>query len=150
MALPERARQKEHRIAPVNLSEYPTLVRIWQHCGRQTEALRPGFVWEALRHATGVHAYRSAGMQIIGFVITNGPRLEVVCVAPAYQGQGVGSEMLHFAMDRLGAREADPQHLPPGAWDFLMAHGVMPPARAALPVAPLVAAEAPAAQQVPL
>ena len=126
MADAERASQPQHRMAPVNLTDYPSLVRIWQQCGRDTETLRTTFVWEALRRATQVRAYRTPTGQVIGFLITSGERLEVVCVAPAYQGQGVGAQMLHFAREQLGAREVQLDSLPPGLWDFLSTQGMRP------------------------
>lgn len=137
MAHAERARQKEQRIAPVNLSEYPTLVRLWQECGSETPGTRSTVVWDALRRADAVHAYRSGSRQIIGYVISTAGRLEVLCVAPAYQGQGVGTELLRFAMERQGAREVDAEGLPPGAWAFFSAHGLRPlaPRPAAMPLA---------------
>lgn len=118
--------QKHHRVAPVNLSDYPGLVRIWQQCGRDTEALRSAFVWEALRRASHVVAYRTYSQQVVGFAITCGERLEVVCVAPAYQGQGLGAELLRYAADRLGAREVQSEGLPPGLWDFFSGQGMRP------------------------
>lgn len=126
MADAERASEQQHRMAPVNLTDYPSLVRIWQQCGRDTETLRTTFVWEALRRATQVLAYRTPTGQVIGFVITCGERLEVVCVAPAYQGQGVGAQMLDFARERLGVREVQPDGLPPGLWDFFSSQGMRP------------------------
>lgn len=145
MADAESASQRRSRMAPVNLTEYPGLVRIWQQCGRDTELLRTTFVWEALRRATQVLAYRTPTGQVIGFVVTSGERLEAVCVAPPYQGQGVGAELMGYARDRLGAREVRADGLPPGLWDFFSGQGMRP----AIGAQPLHQPQ-PRAEQVPL
>lgn len=129
MVAAERTRKPFHRIAPVNLSDYPNLVRIWQQCGRDTAPLRNSFVWEALRRATHVVAYRSHSQQVVGFVITAGVRLEVICVAPAYQGQGVGAELVRHATEQLGANQVQAEDLPPGLWDFFAGQGLQPAPR---------------------
>ncbi len=115
-----------YHICKANERDYDELTQIWEDSVRATHhflseddiaALRP-LLRECYMPALAVSVCRSADGAALGFMGTGEGRLEMLFVAPAHFGCGVGSALLTEAIAHAGVCELDVNEQNPGASAF--------------------------------
>ena len=105
--------------------DHLTLIEIWEASVRASHhflqeediaALRP-LVLEHYFDAVALYCAKQNGT-IVGFIGVADGNIEMLFVAPAYMGQGVGRQLVDHAIAELGASRVDVNEQNPGALDF--------------------------------
>lgn len=111
-----RINQREmiKRISPVIHSEYPELTKIWEASVRATHHFLSEcdllYYKENISlyfTAVSLYAIRDAKNTIQGFLGTSDEAIEMLFIDPKYRGQGIGKELLHFALQKLHLSKVD-------------------------------------------
>ncbi|PYB69733.1 GNAT family N-acetyltransferase [Pseudomonas sp. LB-090624] len=96
------------------LSDYSELVQVWEDSVRATHDFLPeGYIVLLREHV--LRRYLDAVMlvcckdrqRICGFAGVANGRVDMLFVAPAYRGQGVGKRLLRYAITELNAERLD-------------------------------------------
>lgn len=115
-----------YSICTANERDFDELTEIWEDSVRATHhflseediaALRP-LLRECYMPALAVSVCRNADGAALGFMGTAEGRLEMLFVAPAHFGHGVGRALVTQAIARAGVRELDVNEQNPGARAF--------------------------------
>jgi len=112
------------------LSDYDELVQVWEDSVRATHDFLPDGYIVLLREQV-LRRYLDAVMlicckdrqRICGFAGVANGRVDMLFVAPAYRGQGVGKRLLHHAIDELNAVRLDVNEQNPQALGFYLHEG---------------------------
>ena len=62
---------------------------------------------DALSHVAELAGLRGDTEQVVGFVGVEDGKVEMLFIHPAWTGQGIGSRLLAYVVDSLGARTVD-------------------------------------------
>lgn len=120
-----------YHITTATERDYEALTDIWEASVRATHdflsekdiaALRP-LLRECYMPALTVSVYRNAQGEAMGFMGTGEGRLEMLFVAPAFFGRGVGRALLTNAIAHAGVCELDVNEQNPGACVFYQRMG---------------------------
>lgn len=112
------------------------LLAVWESAVRATHdflteadinAIR-GEVEQALRSTSDVHIYVTAATDIKAFLIVEADKIEALFVDAAARGQGIGSQLVRYAID-LGARSVTVNEQNPSALGFYTHLGFSPISR---------------------
>ncbi|MEH8177198.1 acetyltransferase [Aeromonas veronii] len=102
-------------IVPVSRADYPALIDLWEASVRATHhflpeaeilALKP-LILEHYFDAVTLHSARTKEGQITGFSGVYEGKLEMLFVAPAVRGSGVGRRLVEHAIGQCGATQVD-------------------------------------------
>lgn len=120
-----------YHIDVANVRDYDALMQIWEQAVRATHcflseqditALRP-LLRERYLPALSVSVCRNGAGEALGFMGTAQERLEMLFVAPAYFGRGIGRLLVTDAVAHKGVREVDVNEQNPGAQAFYQRMG---------------------------
>jgi putative acetyltransferase len=101
-------------IQKVQISEYPSLVSLWESSVKAThdfllpedfdfyKALFPTFLENA-----PLHGFKNESGRITGFIGTDADSLEMLFVAAEEIGKGTGKQLLLYAINNLGITKVD-------------------------------------------
>ena len=112
------------------LSDYSELVQLWEDSVRATHDFLPeGYILLLREHV--LRRYLDAVMlicckdrqRICGFAGVANGRVDMLFVAPAYRGQGVGKRLLRYAINELNAECLDVNEQNPQALGFYLHEG---------------------------
>jgi len=95
--------------------DYPELARLWEDSVRATHDFLPDSYITLLREmvenryldAVMLICCRDRQRRIAGFAGIAVGKVEMLFIGPAYRGQGVGKQLLRYAIEHLNARELD-------------------------------------------
>lgn len=96
-------------------SDYPELTRLWESSVRATHKFLPDAYIRELRTLVLEHyldavmliCLRDPQQRIMGFAGVAAGKVEMLFVAPRHRGQGVGKQLLDYAIDTLHADRVD-------------------------------------------
>ncbi len=127
-------------IYPAQKSDFAAITAVWEASVRATHhflqesdirALRPQ-VREQYLPMVELRVYRDEQNAIVGFLGVAENRLEMLFVAPEAFGQGVGKQLLRFAIEQLGVTELDVNEQNPQALGFYQHQGFVMTGRSPL------------------
>ncbi|MFK3724711.1 GNAT family N-acetyltransferase [Pseudomonas monteilii] len=113
------------------VADYPAVMALWEASVRATHdflpepyllILRDHVLPKYLPAVTLVGCKDQAG-RFLGFAGVAQQRLDMLFVAPAYHGQGIGTRLLSHAVEALGVRTLDVNEQNPRALGFYRRHG---------------------------
>ena len=112
-------------------SDYPELTRIWEASVRATHDFLPDSYIERLRHlvltryldAVMLICTKDARQRITGFAGVAAGKVEMLFIDPHYRGQGLGRQLLHYAITSMNADELDVNEQNPQALGFYIKQG---------------------------
>ncbi|QSR47930.1 acetyltransferase [Aeromonas veronii] len=102
-------------IVPVSRADYPALIDLWEASVRATHhflpeteilALKP-LILEHYFDAVTLHCARTEEGRIAGFCGLCDRKIEMLFVAPAVRGSGVGRRLVEHAIGQCGATQVD-------------------------------------------
>ncbi|MCO4172621.1 acetyltransferase [Aeromonas veronii] len=102
-------------IVPVSRADYPALIDLWEASVRATHhflpeaeilALKP-LILEHYFDAVTLHCARTEEGRIAGFCGLCDRKIEMLFVAPAERGSGVGRRLVEHAIRQCGAMQVD-------------------------------------------
>ncbi|MBJ7591673.1 MULTISPECIES: acetyltransferase [Aeromonas] len=102
-------------IVPVSRADYPALIDLWEASVRATHhflpeaeilALKP-LILEHYFDAVTLHCARTEEGRIAGFCGLCDRKIEMLFVAPAERGSGVGRRLVEHAIRQCGATQVD-------------------------------------------
>ncbi|MCO7608676.1 GNAT family N-acetyltransferase [Pseudomonas chlororaphis] len=113
------------------LSDYPELVRVWEDSVRATHDFLPDSYIELLRNlvltryldAVMLICTRDQRQRITGFAGVAAGKIEMLFIDPAHRGQGLGRQLLHYAVEHLNAQQLDVNEQNPQALGFYFKQG---------------------------
>ncbi len=102
-------------IFPVNPSDYPRVVEVWEASVRAThhfvsEADLQYFkslVQDGLAQVETLLCARDSARQVAGFIGIDQDKVEALFIHPHWRGQGIGRRLLAHAVQALGATRVD-------------------------------------------
>lgn len=106
---------KTHAVTLPLPREYGALTALWEASVRATHHFlteedilfyKPLVLNEYLK-AVRLFCSRDAHHRIRGFLGTSEEKIEMLFIDPALRGQGIGKELLHYAIHTLGIRKVD-------------------------------------------
>jgi putative acetyltransferase len=107
--------QPQDTISPVQPEDFPRVVEVWEASVRAThdfvsetdiQIFKP-LVRDGLPHVETLACVREADGQVVGFVGVKADEVEMLFVHPAWRGQGIGRQLLTYAVTTLGATILD-------------------------------------------
>jgi putative acetyltransferase len=107
--------QPQDTISPVQTEDFPRVVEVWEASVRAThdfvseadiQIFKP-LVRDGLPHVETLVCMRDADGQVVGFVGVKADEVEMLFVQPAWRGQGIGRQLLTYAVTTLGATILD-------------------------------------------
>ena len=114
------------QITSVSPAEFPRLLEIWGASVRAThhfleeadiDVLRPIVIEHAFPSVTLACARTEAG-EVIGFVGTDGEKVEMLFIEPAFRGHGIGRRLMTWAIEEQQAKQVDVNEQNPEALAF--------------------------------
>ena len=117
-------------VFPVRPEDYSRVVEVWEASVRAThdfvsdadiEIFKP-LVRSGLP-AVELACVRDAEDQVAGFIGVEEVKVEMLFIDPAWRGQGAGSRLLKYAIDRLGITTLDVNEQNPQALGFYLRMG---------------------------
>jgi len=114
-----------------HLSDYPELVQVWEDSVRATHEFLPDAYILLLREhvlrryldAVMLVCSKAPNRRIQGFAGVANGRVDMLFVAPAWRGQGIGKRLLRYAIDELNAERLDVNEQNPQALGFYLHEG---------------------------
>ncbi|MDM8190948.1 GNAT family N-acetyltransferase [Pseudomonas koreensis] len=113
------------------ISDYEELTRVWEASVRATHQFLPDSYIELLRNLV-LNRYLDAVMlictkdvhqRITGFAGVAAGKIEMLFIDPDHRGQGLGKQLLRYAIERLNADELDVNEQNPQALGFYERQG---------------------------
>ena len=112
-------------------ADMPRLLEVWEAAVRATHHFLAEadiqFYKRMLREEyfrlVKLTCLRDSAGRVMGFLGTAEDRLEMLFVDPQQHGQGIGKTLLHYAIEREGARLVDVNEQNPGAVAFYLSQG---------------------------
>ena len=116
----------QHQISKVNKHDYLELIDVWEKSVRATHNFLPDNEIKQLKplildnyfDAVILKQIKNTEDEIIGFSGVAEHKIEMLFVAPSAQGQGVGSELLHYAIEHQRVTKVDVNEQNPRAEGF--------------------------------
>ena len=113
------------------LSDYPELTRVWEDSVRATHDFLPDSYIELLKNlvlnryldAVMLICTRDQRQHITGFAGVAAGKIEMLFIDPAHRGQGLGKQLLRYAIEHLNADELDVNEQNPQALGFYFKQG---------------------------
>lgn len=113
------------------LSDYQELTQVWEASVRATHDFLPDSYIELLRNlvltryldAVMLICTRDKQQHITGFAGVAAGKIEMLFIAPQHRGEGLGKQLLHYAMEHLNADELDVNEQNPQALGFYYKQG---------------------------
>ncbi|MCK1789506.1 GNAT family N-acetyltransferase [Pseudomonas violetae] len=113
------------------LSDYAELTEVWEASVRATHDFLPESYIELLKNlvltryldAVMLICTRDAHQHITGFAGVAGGKIEMLFIDPAHRGQGLGKQLLCYAIEQLNAYELDVNEQNPLALGFYFKQG---------------------------
>lgn len=105
----------EFRIVPASRQDYVEIVAVWEASVRATHdfltendiaRLKP-LVLNKYLDAVDLSCVKNTAGEIVGFIGTQGERIEMLFIEPQYRGNSVGKFLTRYATDELGATKVD-------------------------------------------
>jgi putative acetyltransferase len=96
-------------------SDYPELTRVWEASVRATHGFLPDSYITLLRDmvhkqyldAVMLICCKDSSQRITGFAGVAAGKVEMLFIDPHYRGQGIGKQLLRYAIEYLNADELD-------------------------------------------
>ncbi|SDY83974.1 GNAT family N-acetyltransferase [Pseudomonas sp. NFIX28] len=112
-------------------SDYPELTRVWEASVRATHDFLPDSYIELLKNlvlnryldAVMLICTRDQRQNITGFAGIAAGKIEMLFIDPAHRGQGLGKQLLRYAIEHLHADELDVNEQNPQALGFYFKQG---------------------------
>ncbi|SDU84043.1 GNAT family N-acetyltransferase [Pseudomonas mucidolens] len=112
-------------------SDYPELTRIWETSVRATHDFLPESYIELLRNrvltryldAVMLICTKDSRQRITGFAGVAAGKVEMLFIDPQHRGQGLGRQLLRYAVDCMNADELDVNEQNPQALGFYLKQG---------------------------
>ncbi|KJH74738.1 GNAT family N-acetyltransferase [Pseudomonas gregormendelii] len=113
------------------LSDYTELTKVWEDSVRATHDFLPQSYIELLKNlvltryldAVMLICTKDAQQRITGFAGVAGGKIEMLFIDPVHRGQGLGKQLLRYAMEHLNAYELDVNEQNPQALGFYFKQG---------------------------
>ena len=113
------------------LSDYTELTKVWEDSVRATHDFLPQSYIELLKNlvltryldAVMLICTKDAQQRITGFAGVAGGKIEMLFIDPVHRGQGLGKQLLRYAMEHLNACELDVNEQNPQALGFYFKQG---------------------------
>ncbi len=113
------------------LSDYTELTKVWEDSVRATHDFLPQSYIELLKNlvltryldAVMLICTKDAQQRITGFAGVAAGKIEMLFIDPAHRGQGLGKQLLCYAMEHLNACELDVNEQNPQALGFYLKQG---------------------------
>lgn len=107
-------------------SDYPELTQVWEASVRATHDFLPDSYIEQLRNlvltryldAVMLICTRDPRQRITGFAGVAAGKVEMLFIDPAHRGQGLGRQLLRYAVEHLNAQQLDVNEQNPQALGF--------------------------------
>jgi putative acetyltransferase len=112
-------------------SDYEELTQVWEASVRATHNFLPDSYIELLKNlvltryldAVMLICTRDRQHRITGFAGVAAGKIEMLFIAPQHRGEGLGKQLLHYAMQHLNADELDVNEQNPQALGFYFKQG---------------------------
>lgn len=123
---------REHLVIHTpNNSDYPELARIWEASVRATHDFLPESYIVLLRElvltryldAVMLVCTKDSTQRITGFAGVAAGKVEMLFIDPLHRGQGLGRQLLRYAIDCMNADELDVNEQNPQALGFYLKQG---------------------------
>ncbi|CRM57533.1 putative N-acetyltransferase YjaB [Pseudomonas sp. 37 R 15] len=123
---------REHSVIHTpNNSDYPELARIWEASVRATHDFLPESYIVLLRDlvltryldAVMLVCTKDSTQRITGFAGVAAGKVEMLFIDPLHRGQGLGRQLLRYAIDCMNADELDVNEQNPQALGFYLKQG---------------------------
>lgn len=113
------------------LSDFPELAQVWEASVRATHDFLPDSYIEQLRNlvltryldAVMLICTRDPRQRITGFAGVAAGKIEMLFIDPTHRGQGLGQQLLHYAVEHLNAYQLDVNEQNPQALGFYFKQG---------------------------
>ncbi len=104
-----------HQISTISPDEYPEVMQVWEASVRATHhflkeediILFRRLIPEQYLDAVRLFAARDAADRILGFLGVSDDNIEMLFIHPDARGKGIGSTLLHHAVDVLHLSQVD-------------------------------------------
>jgi putative acetyltransferase len=102
-------------VSKVSADDFPRILEVWETSVRAThhflseadiQFIKP-LIPDALSQVAELACVRDDAGQVAGFVGVENDKLEMLFIHPMWRGQGVGSRLLRYAINVLGAQLVD-------------------------------------------
>jgi putative acetyltransferase len=112
-------------------SDYEELTRVWEASVRATHDFLPDSYIDLLKNlvltryldAVMLICTKDSRQRITGFAGVAAGKIEMLFIDPAHRGQGLGKQLLRYAMEHLNADELDVNEQNPQALGFYFKQG---------------------------
>ena len=112
-------------------SDYARLVQIWEDSVRATHDFLPDSYIEMLKNlvltryldAVMLICTKDSRQRINGFAGVSAGKVEMLFIDPHYRGQGLGRQLLSYAIEHMNADELDVNEQNPQALGFYLKQG---------------------------
>ena len=112
-------------------SDYAELTRVWEASVRATHDFLPDSYIELLKNlvltryldAVMLICTKDSRQRITGFAGIAAGKIEMLFIDPAHRGQGLGKQLLRYALEHLNAYELDVNEQNPQALGFYYKQG---------------------------
>ncbi|MBC3363471.1 GNAT family N-acetyltransferase [Pseudomonas sp. SWRI154] len=112
-------------------SDYQELTRVWEASVRATHDFLPDSYIELLKNlvltryldAVMLICTRDKRQRITGFAGVVAGKVEMLFIDPEHRGQGLGKQLLRYAMEHLNANQLDVNEQNPQALGFYLKQG---------------------------
>ncbi|WP_417379030.1 acetyltransferase [Gimesia sp.] len=103
------------QISNITSEDHPRVLEVWEASVRAThdfldeahiQSLKP-LVQNACLNCMPVFCVRDENQTVIGFVGVEFPKIEALFIDPAWRGNGIGRQLVKYAIDELGAELVD-------------------------------------------
>ncbi|HAH44092.1 acetyltransferase [Gimesia sp.] len=103
------------QISNLKPADHPRALDVWEASVRAThdfldedtiQSLKP-LVQEACLECLPVYCVRDESQAVIGFVGVESPKIEALFIDPAWRGNGIGRQLVSYAVNELGAELVD-------------------------------------------
>jgi putative acetyltransferase len=128
----EQADMRQHSVIHTpKPSDYEELTRVWEASVRATHDFLPDSYIELLKNlvltryldAVMLICTRDPRQRITGFAGVAAGKIEMLFIDPLHRGQGLGKQLLRYAMEHLNANELDVNEQNPQALGFYLKQG---------------------------
>ena len=112
-------------------SDYTRLVQIWEDSVRATHDFLPNSYIDMLKNlvltryldAVMLICTKDSCQRITGFAGVSAGKVEMLFIDPRYRGQGLGRQLLGYAIEHMNADELDVNEQNPQALGFYLKQG---------------------------
>ncbi|MCP1443762.1 putative acetyltransferase [Pseudomonas sp. GGS8] len=112
-------------------SDYEELTQVWEASVRATHDFLPDSYIELLKNlvltryldAVMLICTKDSRQHITGFAGVAAGKIEMLFIDPDHRGQGLGKQLLHYALEHLNADELDVNEQNPQALGFYFKQG---------------------------